>query len=347
MKKYITGFLDVFLGGEPGSFEKMVSSTIFKSNISKRLPKANQITPQVQSVFKKSSKVDKPQTFDDYIGQETTKDRLKKYIKVAKENKTVIPHILIHGVPGTGKTTLARIIANEMGVKYIEVNAVTFNNNFNIFNLIRTVNGGILFIDEIHSLKPTIIETLYTLMEDFSINGFKVKPFTLIGATTKYGDLVQKFKPLCDRFIPLELTQYTKKDLFNILKRYSENVLKTSIDDNVLKVLSKNCRYTPRVGIQLLKDTYNLKGDYKTALNNYGIVKEGYTTKDIKLLKYLNENGEAGINSICSYLPTHDSYFTSVIEPYLITTGVIIRTKKGRKITKKGIEFLNNLEYTN
>jgi len=295
--------------------------------------------------IKKSEDVYAPQKFDDYIGQVKAKSILKRYIKASKANDACIPHMIIHGNAGCGKTTLARIMAKELGVKFAEVIATTCGNVEDILAIIRKAKGGIVFLDEVHGLKRKDAESLYSVMEDFKYNGKKIKPFTLIGATTEYGELLRNRKPFVDRFkINLELSLYTPKDLEEMVRKYKKNAFPTlKILDEAYEVISRNSKLTPRMAIRLLDSTAYFDGDYKMVLENFNIVKDSYTCKDIKAMEYLKNIKSAGVDSIATFLNTPKQSYLYEVEPYLLQTAMIVRGGTGRRITDKGISFLASL----
>lgn len=287
----------------------------------------------------------RPESLNDFVGQHRAKRIFTRYIEVTKENGTILPHTLIHGNAGCGKTTLARILAKEIGVNFREITASTCKDITEITTLIDEVNGGILFIDEIHGLNRSKVEVLYSIMEDFKFNGKAIRPFTLIVATTEYGELLRNRKPFCDRFkIIVELDAYTPQDIEQLLRNYAKRKYPdTTISNVVFKTISWNSRNTPRLGIRLLDTATYFKGDVAVTLDNFNIVKDGYTMKDILILRYLQQNSLCGIESICSYANTPRHTYLLDIEPYLLQTGMIIRHSRGRKITTNGIRFLKSL----
>lgn len=289
----------------------------------------------------------RPLTIDEYIGQTKVKSIISSYIEgITKRNK-IFPHTLIYGEAGTGKTTLARIIAKQLKVKFSELITSDIKDASNLIKEIQQLNGGVLFLDEIHSIDRNNAEKLYTVMEDFAYNGSSIKQFTLIGATTELGEIIKTRKPFYDRFkLILELQSYTIYDLVQILKQYKENLFD---DDNITYktyvTIASNCRNTPRNGIRLLEATIYNNGDTQKVLDNFNIVSNGYTIKDIALLEYLKDNGRAlGLQNIAALLDTSQENYLYNIEPYLLKTGIIIRTSKGRMITPKGIELLKNIK---
>jgi holliday junction DNA helicase RuvB len=287
----------------------------------------------------------RPTQFNQYIGQLKAKEIFQKYIEVSNKNKNPLPHTLIHGSAGCGKTTLARLISMAKHCNFIEVIASSVKKPNDLITVINKVNGGVLFIDEIHGLPRNTAEWLYTVMEDFIFNGKKIKPFTLIGATTEYGEILKNRKPFCDRFkIIIELENYNIEDMEKLIKQYREHVFpKKNIINIAIKAIATNCRLTPRFAIRLLEATLYFNGDYKTVFNNFNIIKDGFTTKDIKVLNYLKQNQGSGIDSICAYLNVSRNSYNYEIEPYLLQTGVIMRTSSGRKITQEGIKLLSSI----
>jgi Holliday junction DNA helicase RuvB len=286
----------------------------------------------------------RPQKFDEYIGQERNKTILSQYIKIMKARNYIFPHVLIHGKAGMGKTTLARIVAKEMGVPMTEAMSSIFANE-SVSDITDRLQSGFLFIDEIHALPRDIAEQLYPCMEDFKCNGAKIQPFTLVGCTTELGELLKNRKPFIDRFkLIIELQDYTLEELTAIAKQYRQVVFPNdSIPDSIYLALATNCRATPRLLIRLLEATVYFSGDYQTVLKNFGILKDGYTIKDLKLLGYISKTKGVGAQNIASYLDISATNYLYEIEPYLLKTDMLIRTGKGRTITEAGIVLLNTL----
>lgn len=308
----------------------------------------------------------RPNNFDEFVGQEQIINNLKVYIKAAKMKDTSLDHTLLVGHAGAGKTSLAYIIAKELGQKIIVINANSIEKPKDIIIALSKLNeGNILFIDEIHALNKNTEEVLYSAMEDFYINlnikndtkkdilKYELPPFTLIGATTKVEELS---KPLLDRFsITFNLVSYTYKDiskiLFNISKRLDFNYTNDALDK-----ISSVSRLIPRIAINYLKriNDYALTNSIKlidkdfaiNVLNKLGIKKYGLNNLDIRYLKMLHyeyKDKPIGINTISSYLNESIKTIEDMVEKYLIEISFIRKTSKGRLITNKGITYLNRL----
>ena len=308
----------------------------------------------------------RPNNFDDFVGQEQIINNLKVYIKAAKMKDTSLDHTLLVGHAGAGKTSLAYIIAKELGQKIIVINANSIEKPKDIIIALSKLNeGNILFIDEIHALNKNTEEVLYSAMEDFYINlnikndtkkdilKYELPPFTLIGATTKVEELS---KPLLDRFsITFNLVSYTYKDiskiLFNISKRLDFNYTNDALDK-----ISSVSRLIPRIAINYLKriNDYALTNNIKlidkdfaiNVLDKLGIKKYGLNNLDIRYLKMLHyeyKDKPIGINTISSYLNENIKTIEDMVEKYLIEISFIRKTSKGRLITNKGITYLNRL----
>ena len=308
----------------------------------------------------------RPNNFDEFVGQEQIINNLKVYIKAAKMKDTSLDHTLLVGHAGAGKTSLAYIIAKELGQKIIVINANSIEKPKDIIIALSKLNeGNILFIDEIHALNKNTEEVLYSAMEDFYINlnikndtkkdilKYELPPFTLIGATTKVEELS---KPLLDRFsITFNLVSYTYKDiskiLFNISKRLDFNYTNDALDK-----ISSVSRLIPRIAINYLKriNDYALTNNIKlidkdfaiNVLDKLGIKKYGLNNLDIRYLKMLHyeyKDKPIGINTISSYLNENIKTIEDMVEKYLIEISFIRKTSKGRLITNKGITYLNRL----
>lgn len=292
----------------------------------------------------------RPFNFSEYIGQPKAKEILKRYIEGSKSMGKVFPHLLISGESGTGKTTIARIIKNELKVEMVEIITSELDKFTDWFSLIQETKGGILFLDELHSIDRNNGEKIYTMMEDFKYHGRPIKPFTVIGATTLLGEIRKDRSPLIERFeIPtLELERYSWEELKEIGIQYnSKSFPEQMLPKETHEMLSKNSRGIPRKLEHLVKATIYFKGDYKAVFHNFGIIKFGFTHKDLLALQYISSNlNGVGLQSIGAYLGTDTQNYMYEIEPWLLQNGLIVRAARGRKLTVKGIKYINSLETT-
>jgi Holliday junction DNA helicase RuvB len=296
-------------------------------------------TPQTRTLSNKKKPSSKL-SLKDYVGQQKAKAIIEAYVS----NKNILPHIIIHGNAGCGKTTLARIIAKEKGCKFVEIMSKSIENGTDLCNIITASPNAIVFIDELHGLKRDWVELIYMMMEDFTFNGNPIKPFTLIGATTEYGELLKSRRPFIDRFkINIELETYTSDEIELIIKNHANRAALPFLSPVALKTISVNSKLVPRTAIRLIEATVAFHGDYKTALSVNRIIKDGLTDKDVKTLTYLANIKVAGCESISSYLNTPKQSYLYEVEPYLLQTGFIVRVAQGRKITQAGIDFLKTL----
>ena len=306
----------------------------------------------------------RPEVLDEYIGQSEVKENIRVFIEASKIRKEVLDHVLLYGPPGLGKTTLAQIIANEMGSNIKATSAPIIERPGDLASILTTLGEkDILFIDEIHRLRTVIEEVLYSAMEDFfvdikvgegtSAKSFRVKlpHFTLIGATTRSGLLST---PLYDRFGIVErLEFYTNEDLANIVKRSSE-FLNIDITDEAAISIASRSRGTPRIVNRLLRRVFDfatvhdvLKIDEEFAcdsLEKLGIDKNGFEALDKlylnTIIKHYN-GGPVGVDTLSVSLSEQIETIEDVIEPYLIQCGFIKRTPKGRVATNKAYGYLN------
>ncbi len=287
----------------------------------------------------------KPLSWDEYIGQSKAKFRLQTYIKGIREKGRIFPHTLIHGRPGTGKTTLARIIAHELDKKLIEAITSSVQEFWKFKMLIEQNPGQVIFLDEIHALKRDMAEQLYSMMEYFTYNGKPVPPFTLIGATTEVGEIIKNIKPFYDRCIIIPLEGYKIPELVRITQQFKRKAYKTDPFNNLwYRTIGENCRGVPRHAIRLLQAAIYFK-DIDEVLRNHGIIKDGYTDMDLKALKYIASSDKgAGLQSIASFMDMSIHTYMYDIEPFILQTGLIIRSPRGRKITEQGLRLVDELD---
>ena len=305
----------------------------------------------------------RPHTLDEYIGQEKAKENLKIYIEAAKNRHESLDHVLLYGPPGLGKTTLAGIVANEMGVQIRVTSGPAIEKPGDLAALLTSLNDGdILFIDEIHRLSRSIEEVLYPAMEDFALDiiigkgpsarsiRLDLKRFTLIGATTRAGQLSA---PLRDRFgVILRLELYSPNELAKIVKR-SAGILNIEAEqDGALEIASRS-RGTPRIANRLLKrarDYAQVKGNgiitvesAQNALERMEIDELGLDLVDRNLLRAMIENyngGPVGLDTIAAMIGEEAVTIEDVYEPYLMQLGFLTRTPRGRKVTALGYRHL-------
>ena len=309
----------------------------------------------------------RPKGFEDFRGQDQIVGNLKVFIQAAKERQDALDHVLLHGPPGLGKTTLSYIIANELSVGIITTSGPVLDKPADLAGLLTNLEErDVLFIDEIHRLNPIIEEYLYSAMEDYQIDimiesgpnarsvQIKINPFTLIGATTRSGLLTA---PLRARFGINSRLEYYKKSILSAIINRSATILDVSITKDAAFEIAGRSRGTPRIANSLLRrvrDFAQVKGDgninkeiSQYALNKLNVDENGLDEMDNRILSAIIDKfkgGPVGLSTIATAVSEQAGTIEEVYEPYLIQEGYLMRTTRGRIATDKAFKHLGRLK---
>jgi holliday junction DNA helicase RuvB len=312
----------------------------------------------------------RPIAFDDFSGQQSVVDNLRVFVAAAKQRQEALDHVLLHGPPGLGKTTLAHIISNDLGVNLKVTSGPVLDKPGDLAGLLTNLEPyDVLFIDEIHRLSPVVEEYLYSAMEDYKIDimidsgpnartvQIKLNPFTLVGATTRSGLLTS---PLRARFgITSRLNYYDSKVLTGIVQR-SSDILKVEIKDEAAYEIARRSRGTPRIANALLRrvrDFAQIKGDGSInmdmatySLKALNVDKNGLDEMDLRILACIIDKfkgGPVGISTISSAVGEEAGTIEEVYEPFLVQEGYLMRTPRGREATEMAYKHLGKSFYKN
>lgn len=328
-----------------------------------RNPNLNPEKEGLSNAEKELERVLRPRVFSDFTGQEKIIENLHVFVTAAKQRGEALDHVLLHGPPGLGKTTLANIIANELKAGFKTTSGPVLEKPGDLAGLLTNLEeGDVLFIDEIHRLSPVVEEFLYSAMEDYKIDimidsgpnarsiQIEVAPFTLIGATTRSGLLTA---PLRARFGINARLQYYDRQLMKTIIGRSADILKTIIDEEAAFEIARRSRGTPRIGNALLRRTRDfaqVKGDgsitldiAQFALDALNVDEEGLDEMDSRILKTIInkfKGGPVGLTTIATAIGEDAGTIEEVYEPYLIQEGFMVRTPRGREVTEKAFRHL-------
>ena len=319
---------------------------------------------ELNPVEREIEKVLRPLTFEDFTGQQKIIDNIKVFVQAAKQREEHLDHVLLHGPPGLGKTTLSHIIANELGANIKVTSGPVMDKPSDLAGILTNLEeGNVLFIDEIHRLNPIVEEYLYSAMEDYKIDimldsgpnartvQIKLNPFTLVGATTRSGLLTS---PLRSRFGITARLEYYDADLLTLIVKRSADILNIPIDETAAYEIARRSRGTPRIANNLLRRTRDfaqIKGKgvitkeiSEISLKALDVDESGLDEMDNRILSTIIDKfkgGPVGLTTIATACGEESETIEEVYEPFLIKEGYIKRTPRGREATEKAYKHLN------
>jgi Holliday junction resolvasome RuvABC ATP-dependent DNA helicase subunit len=283
----------------------------------------------------------RPTCLNDYYGQERAKKRLMDYIEGCKETGEPMPHIFLSAPPGHGKSLLSMIIAKMLDKKIVQCVGGDLKTEQIFIDKINECNGGVIFIDEANMIKKRVGFFMLPIIEQFIVNGIKLKPFTLILATTHRGELSKDLDALIQRCeLDIELEHYNESDLIKITQQFKDKQYRDyDVPNNIYECIAKNCKQTPRLARRLLRN-YIFTKDFDRVLKQNKIVKDGLTETDFEVLQYLHDfpNG-ASRNTIANHLRMKPQTYQYDIEPYLMFKN-LIKIENKTKLTEQGKQLL-------
>jgi len=302
--------------------------------------------------MKDETAVPRPSSFDGYVGDPALKQRLQEHLAAAKVKGTLPPHMLFSGGPGTGKTTLALIIAKTLNLPLFKFIGQELKRPEQLKELLRTPDcGAVLLIDEIHSVSKEIAEMLYPIMEDRQINSpsdptltLYLNPLIVIGATTEPGSLA---KPLIDRFtLKFTIPSYTGMQMIEIVRSMVSKMGAVNYTNDAIIAVAKRCKNVPRIagnlifqvndaaianGVKVVSDSLVAE-----VMNRNGISDDGLDGTDRKIIEALREHSTLGLETLSTFVGEDSNWIAKVYEPYLIQRGYLVRGARGRSLTEKG-----------